>query len=139
MCVGRLVRAPKFEPSYEEQFPCRKKIAEQLEQEARTALLEDHASLMQGYKIYILRLLWVLGMGSIVAGVFYCIAGFAYQGKLTEYSLSAAPSPDPQYAQKALLLRVSLGIRAEALNYLPQSSRLRMTCRSHSAGSRMWP
>ena len=122
----------------------KKGIADQLEQEARTALLEHHASLMQGYKIYVLtlavgsvglvelwhticpifflRLLWALGTGFIVAGVFYCIARFAYLGKLTAYSLCAAPSTDPQYAEESLLFRLSLGIRAEALTYRPQGT-----------------
>jgi len=120
----------------------KKEIADKLEQEARTALLEHHASLMQGYKtyvltlavgsvglielwhticpIYYLRWLWTLGLGLIVAGVVYCIARFAYLGKLTAYSLCAAPSADAQYTEKPLLFRLSLGIRAEALTYQPQ-------------------
>jgi hypothetical protein len=97
---------------------------------------------MQGYKIYVLtlaigsvglvelwriicpffylKLLWVLGIGFVVAGVVYCIARFAYLGKLTAYSLSAAPTTDPRYAGKPLLYRLSLGVRAEALTYRPQ-------------------
>jgi hypothetical protein len=131
-------RLPETNASPKKEIP-----HEQDEQKARAALLEHHASLMQGYKIYILtlavgsvglielwrmicpifflRLLWAFGIGSIVAGVFYCIARFAYLGKLTAYSLCAAPSTDPKYARNPLLFRLSLGIRAEALNYRPQT------------------
>jgi hypothetical protein len=126
----------------ERKASAKKEIADKLEQEARTALLEHHASLMQGYKTYVLtlavgsvalielwhticpifylRLLWTLGLGFIVAGVVYCIARFAYLGKLTAYSLCAAPSTDPQYAKKPLLFRLGKGIQAEALTYRPQ-------------------
>lgn len=99
---------------------------------------------MQGYKIYVLtlvvgsvglvelwhtvcpifflRLLWALGTGFIVAGVVYCIARFAYLGKLTAYSLCAAPSTEPRYAEEPLLFRLSRGIQAEAFNYRPQDT-----------------
>jgi hypothetical protein len=115
--------------------------ADDLEQEARTALLELNVSLMQDYKVYILTLaigsvglaeIWhivcpifflrmfcVAGAGFIVTGVFLCIVRFAYIGKLVVSSLCAAPSNSSRYAGTPLIFRLNRGILESTLDYDP--------------------
>lgn len=145
MCVGMLVRT-----TTKHSFTCAVRIRCQSrdcittddsdrkndEQEARIAVLQHFASLMQGYKLYILTLVvgsvalielwpkvcsfqllglvWALGCASVPGAMFYCILRIAFFGKFLELSYTASPIDGPW----PMLNNVRRGVESSIADYL---------------------